>query len=158
MATIGTFNQQGDGYTGSIKTLTLNVKAAQLRPNDKTDEKAPDYRIFSYVHRYGSLRKAFAAAGYRQPYVRSAGTHTVARADNASLAALEAANPVVVAALRRLFRDHGRITRTLIDAAPDLPSWRKVAVMFGGLETVFRLAGPWPETSRVRLGPRTVRA
>ena len=31
MATIGTFTAQGDGYTGSIKTLTLNVKQAILR-------------------------------------------------------------------------------------------------------------------------------
>ena len=38
MATIGTFTRQADGsFTGSIKTLTLNVKAAQLRANDKTD-------------------------------------------------------------------------------------------------------------------------
>lgn len=57
MATIGTFTQQGDGYTGSIKTLTLNVKAAQLRPNDKTDEKAPDYRIFSGQTEFGAAWK-----------------------------------------------------------------------------------------------------
>ena len=57
MATIGTFIQQGDGYTGSIKTLTLNVKAAQLRPNDKTDEKAPDYRIFSGQTEFGAAWK-----------------------------------------------------------------------------------------------------
>lgn len=57
MATIGTFTQQGDGYTGSIKTLTLNVKAAQLRPNDTTDEKAPDYRIFSGQTEFGAAWK-----------------------------------------------------------------------------------------------------
>ena len=39
MATIGTFTAQGDGYTGSIKTLTLNVKAAVLRPNEKSNDK-----------------------------------------------------------------------------------------------------------------------
>lgn len=57
MATIGSFTAQGDGYTGSIKTLTLNVKAAQLRPNDKTDEKAPDYRIFSGQTEFGAAWK-----------------------------------------------------------------------------------------------------
>ena len=46
MAAIGSFTKTADGYTGSIKTLTLNVKTAVLRPNEKTDEKAPDYRIF----------------------------------------------------------------------------------------------------------------
>lgn len=46
MAAIGSFTKSADGYTGSIKTLNLNVKTAVLRPNEKTDEKAPDYRIF----------------------------------------------------------------------------------------------------------------
>lgn len=55
MATIGTFTRQADGsYSGSIKTLSLNVKAAQLRPNEKTDEKAPDYRIFSGQTEFGA--------------------------------------------------------------------------------------------------------
>jgi len=55
MATIGTFTQAADGtYTGSIKTLSLNVKTAQLRLNDKTDDKAPDYRIFSGQTEFGA--------------------------------------------------------------------------------------------------------
>jgi uncharacterized protein (DUF736 family) len=34
MATIGSFSKQDDGsYAGSIKTLTLNVKSAQIQPN-----------------------------------------------------------------------------------------------------------------------------
>lgn len=58
MATIGTFTQASDGsYAGSIKTLTLNVKTAQLRPNDKTDDKAPDYRIFSDQTEFGAAWK-----------------------------------------------------------------------------------------------------
>lgn len=58
MATIGAFNQQANGnYSGSIKTLTLNVKSAQLRANDKTDDKAPDYRIFSGQTEFGAAWK-----------------------------------------------------------------------------------------------------
>lgn len=58
MATIGTFTRTDDGgYTGSIKTLTLNVKAAQVRPNEKTDEKAPDYRIFAGATEFGAAWK-----------------------------------------------------------------------------------------------------
>ena len=58
MATIGTFTQQSDGnYSGSIKTLSLNVKSAQLRANDKTDEKAPDFRIFSGSTEFGAAWK-----------------------------------------------------------------------------------------------------
>jgi len=54
MATIGAFIAQGDGYTGSIKTLTLNVRAAVLRPNEKSDDKAPDYRIFAGQTEFGA--------------------------------------------------------------------------------------------------------
>lgn len=45
MATIGTFTADKDGFTGQLRTLTLNVKA-KLVPNDKGDnEHAPDYRV-----------------------------------------------------------------------------------------------------------------
>lgn len=58
MATIGTFTQQADGtYSGSIKTLTLNVKSAVLRANDKTEDKAPDFRIFSGQTEFGAAWK-----------------------------------------------------------------------------------------------------
>jgi uncharacterized protein (DUF736 family) len=58
MATIGTFTKTADGaYAGSIKTLTLNVKSAQFRPNEKTNDKAPDYRIFSGQTELGAAWK-----------------------------------------------------------------------------------------------------
>lgn len=44
MAIIGTFTRDENGFTGTIKTLTLNVKA-QIKKVDVTSEKAPDYRI-----------------------------------------------------------------------------------------------------------------
>ncbi|OJZ02920.1 DUF736 domain-containing protein [Variovorax sp. 67-131] len=45
MATIGTFTADKDGFTGTLRTLTLNVKA-KLVPNDKGDnEHAPDFRV-----------------------------------------------------------------------------------------------------------------
>jgi uncharacterized protein (DUF736 family) len=46
MAHIGTFTTQGDGFTGTVRTLTLNVKV-KLIPNTKEGENAPDYRIFA---------------------------------------------------------------------------------------------------------------
>ena len=58
MATIGAFTQQADGsFNGSIKTLTLNVKAAVLRPHEKSDDKAPDYRIFAGQTEFGAAWK-----------------------------------------------------------------------------------------------------
>ena len=48
MATIGSFMKSGDGsYNGSIRTLSLNVKQAQLKPVSKESENAPDFRIFA---------------------------------------------------------------------------------------------------------------
>ncbi len=41
MANIGTFTAEKDGFTGTLRTLTLNVKV-KLVPNDKGDtENAP---------------------------------------------------------------------------------------------------------------------
>ena len=58
MATIGTFMKQADGsYAGAIKTLTLNVKVAQLRANEKSDDKAPDFRIFAGSTEFGAAWK-----------------------------------------------------------------------------------------------------
>ena len=44
MANIGTFSADNDGFTGTLRTLTLNVKL-KLIPNDKGSDNAPDFRI-----------------------------------------------------------------------------------------------------------------
>ena len=44
MANIGTFAAQNGSYTGTIRTLTLNVKV-RLVSSDKASENAPDYRV-----------------------------------------------------------------------------------------------------------------
>ncbi|MEF9388415.1 DUF736 domain-containing protein [Ralstonia solanacearum species complex bacterium KE056] len=44
MANIGTFTADKDGFTGSIRTLTLNVKV-KLIPNEKESDNAPDFRV-----------------------------------------------------------------------------------------------------------------
>jgi uncharacterized protein (DUF736 family) len=45
MANIGTFTADKDGFAGTVRTLTLNVKV-RLVPNDKGDhENAPDFRL-----------------------------------------------------------------------------------------------------------------
>jgi uncharacterized protein (DUF736 family) len=46
MTTIGTFTRDGNGFVGSIATLTVKAKAA-FRPNRKTVENAPDYRVYA---------------------------------------------------------------------------------------------------------------
>ena len=45
MAQIGNFTRDEAGaFTGTIRTLTLNVKAT-LKPSPKDNDKAPDYRV-----------------------------------------------------------------------------------------------------------------
>jgi len=44
MANIGIFTADKDGFTGTLRTLTLTVKVKFIQ-NDKTSENAPGYRI-----------------------------------------------------------------------------------------------------------------
>ena len=54
MATIGTFTKSENGFSGQIRTVTLNVKA-KLAPAEKENDKAPDYRIFAGQTDYAEL-------------------------------------------------------------------------------------------------------
>lgn len=56
MATIGTFTKTENGYTGAVKTLTLNVKA-RIAPAEKTNDKAPDFRVFAGQTEFGAAWK-----------------------------------------------------------------------------------------------------
>lgn len=46
MAIIGTFTQNGNGFNGSVKTLTLNAKV-RFAPVEDKSEKGPDFRIIA---------------------------------------------------------------------------------------------------------------
>ncbi len=47
MAQIGTFTRdESKVFSGSIRTLTLNVKAT-IRPVERDNDKAPDHRVFA---------------------------------------------------------------------------------------------------------------
>ena len=64
MAQIGTFTRDESGaYTGTIKTLTLNVKAS-IKPVSKDNDKAPDFRITASGVEFGAgWRKAAKDSG-----------------------------------------------------------------------------------------------
>jgi len=47
MATIGSFTAGKDGYTGTIRTLTVNVKARIVANDSKKSEGAPDFRVYA---------------------------------------------------------------------------------------------------------------
>jgi uncharacterized protein (DUF736 family) len=57
MAQIGTFTRSDNGsFNGTIRTLTLNVKAI-IRPSNKDNEKAPDFRVFAGTVEFGAAWK-----------------------------------------------------------------------------------------------------
>jgi uncharacterized protein (DUF736 family) len=62
MATIGLFTKGDNGYTGTLKTLILNVKA-KITPAERENEKAPDYRIFAGQTEFGAAWKKTSNAG-----------------------------------------------------------------------------------------------
>jgi uncharacterized protein (DUF736 family) len=47
MITIGTFTRTANGYSGSVKTVTLNVKAVKFVPAEGDNDNGPDFRIFA---------------------------------------------------------------------------------------------------------------
>ncbi|SEL94894.1 Uncharacterized conserved protein, DUF736 family [Pseudoxanthomonas sp. GM95] len=63
MANIGTFTAEKDGFTGTIRTLTLNTKV-KLVPNDKGgNDNAPDYRLEAAGNDIGAAWKKTSEAG-----------------------------------------------------------------------------------------------
>ena len=56
MALIGTFTAQDNGYAGTVRTLTLNVKV-KIVPSQKESDKVPDYRIVAGAYEIGAAWK-----------------------------------------------------------------------------------------------------
>ena len=67
MANIGTFTAQNGSYTGSVRTLTLNVKV-KIVPNEKESENAPDFRIVAGNFEIGAAWKKVSRTAER-PYL-----------------------------------------------------------------------------------------
>jgi uncharacterized protein (DUF736 family) len=67
MANIGNFTAQGNSFSGTVRTLTLNVKV-KIVPNTKESENAPDYRIVAGNYEIGAAWKKLSKAEQR-PYL-----------------------------------------------------------------------------------------
>ena len=68
MATIGSFtkNENGAGFTGSVKTLTLNVKSVKFIPVESDNEKGPAFRILAGATEFGAAWKKTARETQRE--------------------------------------------------------------------------------------------
>lgn len=70
MSIIGTFSKSADGYSGTIRTLTINVKAS-LVVNDKNgNDKAPDFRVLAAGKDFGAAWRAQPKDSDKKPYLR----------------------------------------------------------------------------------------
>lgn len=58
MSIIGTFSKTADGYTGLIRTMTINVKAKIVANDKKGNDKAPDFKIFAGGAELGAAWRA----------------------------------------------------------------------------------------------------
>jgi uncharacterized protein (DUF736 family) len=65
MATIGTFTKSDTGYTGSVRTLTVNAKA-RFTAAEKAKDNAPDYRVFAGTAEIGAAWKKISENGGRE--------------------------------------------------------------------------------------------
>ncbi|WLD96317.1 DUF736 domain-containing protein [Agrobacterium leguminum] len=65
MATIGTFSRisDGSGFTGSVKTLNLNVKSVKFVPAEGETENGPDFRVFAGTCEFGAAWKKQSGQG-----------------------------------------------------------------------------------------------
>lgn len=57
MATIGTFSRTENGFSGSVKTLSLNVKSVKFVPAQGDNENGPDFRVLAGVVEFGAAWK-----------------------------------------------------------------------------------------------------
>ena len=60
MNIIGTFKKTDDGYAGTIRTLTVNVKAAFVANNKNGNDKAPDFKLVVGDKEFGAAWRAKA--------------------------------------------------------------------------------------------------
>lgn len=60
MATIGSFTKSDNGFTGSVRTLSVNAKARITAEGDKDKASAPDYRVFAGSVEIGAAWKKTA--------------------------------------------------------------------------------------------------
>ena len=67
MATIGTFTSTDNGFTGSVKTLSLNVKTVKFVPDrEATTTRLPTIRIFAGATEFGAAWKKTARETQRE--------------------------------------------------------------------------------------------
>jgi uncharacterized protein (DUF736 family) len=58
MALIGTFSKNAEGYSGTIRTMTINVKAVMVLNDKNGNDKAPDFKVLADGKELGAAWRA----------------------------------------------------------------------------------------------------
>ena len=70
MSIIGTFRKTDDGYAGTIRTMTINIKAAFVANDRSGNDRAPDFKIVCGDRELGAAWKAKTKGDEPQNYLR----------------------------------------------------------------------------------------
>lgn len=66
MAIIGAFTQSGGVFTGTIKTMTLEIASVQILPSVPSTDKSPDYLVLAGTTELGAAWKRIASKSRRE--------------------------------------------------------------------------------------------
>ncbi len=71
MTQIGTFMKTENGWRGTIRTLTVNVKAALVANNARNgNDKAPDFKLVADGKEFGAAWRAVGKGEGGRPFLR----------------------------------------------------------------------------------------
>lgn len=70
MTIIGSFSKTADGYAGTIRTMTINVKAAFIANDKNGNDKAPDFKLMIGEKEFGAAWRANAKNAEAKPFLR----------------------------------------------------------------------------------------
>lgn len=69
MVLIGSFSKSADGYEGTIRTMTINVKAKFVFHDKNGNDKAPDFKIVAGGKELGAAWRAKPKADGAKPFL-----------------------------------------------------------------------------------------
>jgi uncharacterized protein (DUF736 family) len=70
MTIIGTFSKIAEGYAGTIRTMTINVKAAFVANDKNGNDKAPDFKVLVGGQELGAAWRAKAKGDSGKSFLR----------------------------------------------------------------------------------------
>ncbi|WP_375207661.1 DUF736 domain-containing protein [Hyphococcus sp.] len=70
MTVIGAFKKTEGGYAGTIRTMTINIKASFISNDKNGNDKAPDFKVVAGERELGAAWKARMKGAEGQEFLR----------------------------------------------------------------------------------------